>query len=200
MALVPPPANDRKRVKVYELKNNDWFDRGTGFCRGIVVSVRLPTASARDAARHGAMPSGVAIVALCSADLCDHRQRKRRLSYYPKTTRRASFSRRASPRMMAIRNSKVRRAKPAIWARKLISNRHAHSMDGAKWHRHGPQLPGARGLREYMVCKDTHRLTDNTLTQDRDFVNEVQSRLQALAQGRWSQCAHPLRVRLIIHR
>ncbi|OAK97227.1 DUF625-domain-containing protein [Phaeosphaeriaceae sp. SRC1lsM3a] len=36
MALVPPPANDRKRVKVYELKNNDWFDRGTGFCRGIV--------------------------------------------------------------------------------------------------------------------------------------------------------------------
>tara|TARA_R110002003_G_scaffold116_9_gene10125 strand:- start:154 stop:330 length:177 start_codon:yes stop_codon:yes gene_type:complete len=40
MALVAPPANDRKRVKVYELKNNDWFDRGTGFCRGIVVSVR----------------------------------------------------------------------------------------------------------------------------------------------------------------
>ncbi|KAF2026940.1 DUF625-domain-containing protein [Setomelanomma holmii] len=38
MALVAPPANDRKRVKVYELKNNDWFDRGTGFCRGIVVS------------------------------------------------------------------------------------------------------------------------------------------------------------------
>jgi hypothetical protein len=43
MALVPPPANDRKRVKVYELKNNDWFDRGTGFCRGLVVSVRLST-------------------------------------------------------------------------------------------------------------------------------------------------------------
>ncbi|KAL5119333.1 Platinum sensitivity protein [Pleosporales sp. CAS-2024a] len=38
MALVAPPANDRKRVKVYELKNNDWFDRGTGFCRGVVVS------------------------------------------------------------------------------------------------------------------------------------------------------------------
>ncbi|KAJ5040454.1 uncharacterized protein L3040_006110 [Drepanopeziza brunnea f. sp. 'multigermtubi'] len=29
---VPNPPNDRKRVKVYELKNNDWFDRGTGFC------------------------------------------------------------------------------------------------------------------------------------------------------------------------
>ncbi|KAF2789199.1 DUF625-domain-containing protein [Melanomma pulvis-pyrius CBS 109.77] len=38
MALVAAPANDRKRVKVYELKNNDWFDRGTGFCRGVVVN------------------------------------------------------------------------------------------------------------------------------------------------------------------
>ncbi|KAF2002397.1 DUF625-domain-containing protein [Amniculicola lignicola CBS 123094] len=38
MALVGAPANDRKRVKVYELKNNDWFDRGTGFCRGVVVN------------------------------------------------------------------------------------------------------------------------------------------------------------------
>ncbi|KAK6008689.1 hypothetical protein QM012_000592 [Aureobasidium pullulans] len=34
MALAAPPLNDRKRVKVYELKNNDWFDRGTGFCAG----------------------------------------------------------------------------------------------------------------------------------------------------------------------
>ncbi|KAK8105989.1 hypothetical protein PG999_009348 [Apiospora kogelbergensis] len=29
---VPHPSTDRKRVKVYELRNNDWFDRGTGFC------------------------------------------------------------------------------------------------------------------------------------------------------------------------
>ncbi|KUJ14399.1 DUF625-domain-containing protein [Mollisia scopiformis] len=29
---VPNPPNDKKRVKVYELRNNDWFDRGTGFC------------------------------------------------------------------------------------------------------------------------------------------------------------------------
>ena len=42
MALVvgPPPPNDKKRVKVYELRNNDWFDRGTGFCTGRVVNVR----------------------------------------------------------------------------------------------------------------------------------------------------------------
>ncbi|KAL8733225.1 MAG: hypothetical protein Q9166_002242 [cf. Caloplaca sp. 2 TL-2023] len=37
MALVVPPPNDKKRVKVYELRNNDWFDRGTGFCTGRVA-------------------------------------------------------------------------------------------------------------------------------------------------------------------
>jgi hypothetical protein len=42
MALaVPNPPGDRKRVKVYELRNNDWFDRGTGFCTGQVINVRL---------------------------------------------------------------------------------------------------------------------------------------------------------------
>ncbi|KAK3065320.1 hypothetical protein LTS18_001071 [Coniosporium uncinatum] len=38
MALATPPPNDRKRVKVYELRSNDWFDRGTGFCTGSVVN------------------------------------------------------------------------------------------------------------------------------------------------------------------
>src|SRR5205809_358249 len=42
MALVAPPVLDRKRVKVYELKSNDWFDRGTGFCTGTVVNVSDP--------------------------------------------------------------------------------------------------------------------------------------------------------------
>jgi protein phosphatase-4 regulatory subunit 3 len=37
MALAPA-SNDKKRVKVYELKNNDWYDRGTGFCTGSVLS------------------------------------------------------------------------------------------------------------------------------------------------------------------
>ena len=41
MALAPPPLNDRKRVKVYELKNNDWYDRGTGFCAGQVLPVSI---------------------------------------------------------------------------------------------------------------------------------------------------------------
>ncbi|KAG9885996.1 DUF625-domain-containing protein, partial [Aureobasidium melanogenum] len=38
MALAAPPLNDRKRVKVYELKNNDWYDRGTGFCAGQLLA------------------------------------------------------------------------------------------------------------------------------------------------------------------
>ena len=37
--LAAPPLNDRKRVKVYELKNNDWYDRGTGFCAGQILGV-----------------------------------------------------------------------------------------------------------------------------------------------------------------
>jgi protein phosphatase-4 regulatory subunit 3 len=54
MALVAAPSNDRKRVKVYELKNNDWFDRGTGFCRGVVVNqeeAKILVASEDDPAR-----------------------------------------------------------------------------------------------------------------------------------------------------
>lgn len=36
MALVPPKV-EKRRVKVYELRNNDWYDRGTGFCDGTVI-------------------------------------------------------------------------------------------------------------------------------------------------------------------
>lgn len=38
---VPHQATDRKRVKVYELRNNDWFDRGTGFCTASFTTVRV---------------------------------------------------------------------------------------------------------------------------------------------------------------
>ncbi|KAK0715846.1 component of IIS longevity pathway SMK-1-domain-containing protein [Lasiosphaeris hirsuta] len=34
---VPHQTTDKKRVKVYELRNNDWFDRGTGFCTASFV-------------------------------------------------------------------------------------------------------------------------------------------------------------------
>ena len=39
MALDLQPPDGRKRVKVYELRNNDWFDRGTGFCTGTIMGV-----------------------------------------------------------------------------------------------------------------------------------------------------------------
>jgi hypothetical protein len=38
--VVPvPPPHDKKRVKVYELRDSDWFDRGTGFCTATFVFV-----------------------------------------------------------------------------------------------------------------------------------------------------------------
>ena len=44
---VPNPPNDKKRVKVYELRNNDWFDRGTGFCTAAFTFVCASTSSLR---------------------------------------------------------------------------------------------------------------------------------------------------------
>lgn len=41
MASELQPPSDRKRVKVYELRDNDWFDRGTGFCTGSILHVSL---------------------------------------------------------------------------------------------------------------------------------------------------------------
>ncbi|KAL1892229.1 Platinum sensitivity protein [Sporothrix stenoceras] len=38
MAQQVPHQIDRKRVKVYELRNNDWFDRGTGFCSSTYIT------------------------------------------------------------------------------------------------------------------------------------------------------------------
>ncbi|KAK3898767.1 hypothetical protein C8A05DRAFT_18704 [Staphylotrichum tortipilum] len=37
--LVPHQSTDKRRVKVYELRHNDWFDRGTGFCFACFVPV-----------------------------------------------------------------------------------------------------------------------------------------------------------------
>ena len=49
MAQVVPnngqPDPNKKRVKVYELRNNDWFDRGTGFCTAAFVFVCLSSLS-----------------------------------------------------------------------------------------------------------------------------------------------------------
>lgn len=58
---VPHPSTDKKRVKVYELRNNDWFDRGTGFCTAalnIVGISQLATRLARTLLFHriGSLP------------------------------------------------------------------------------------------------------------------------------------------------
>lgn len=47
MAMMAPPSSDKKRVKVYELKNNDWFDRGTGFCSGRIVNANAKDGDTR---------------------------------------------------------------------------------------------------------------------------------------------------------
>lgn len=49
---VPHQATDKKRVKVYELRNNDWFDRGTGFCTADYMTVRLPAFNLMDRTPH----------------------------------------------------------------------------------------------------------------------------------------------------
>lgn len=51
LALPVPPPSVRKRVKVYELRDNDWFDRGTGFCTGQIVNVSSAVSSLPTPAR-----------------------------------------------------------------------------------------------------------------------------------------------------
>jgi hypothetical protein len=157
----------------------------------MVLNVRpLHAAPSR---RCPAMASGIwhATVASGPADLCDRRPKKRKSSCFPRTTRRDSCSRRAYPRTTATRNSRVRDRRTARAAHtEANGRRHPDSMDRAEWHRHGPQLPGARGLRQHMVRQHTLELLGRALIQSRDFVNEVQSRLQALAQGTLIDAAH----------
>ncbi|KAF2434588.1 DUF625-domain-containing protein [Tothia fuscella] len=44
-------GHDRKRVKVYELRSNDWHDRGTGFCTGETINVSSDPSNGRMASR-----------------------------------------------------------------------------------------------------------------------------------------------------
>jgi hypothetical protein len=53
---VPNPPTEKKRVKVYELRNNDWFDRGTGFCTASITTVRLKYRSQEDMRRARHVP------------------------------------------------------------------------------------------------------------------------------------------------
>ena len=108
MALVVPAPNDKKRVKVYELRNNDWFDRGTGFCSGRVINVR-------DAIDHH---SGWLWIAFHGSAVhngldCGKTETDRpcrmspRYTSSPKISRSGCCWRPRSPKMTVIKNNKV---------------------------------------------------------------------------------------------
>lgn len=45
---VPHQTTDRRRVKVYELRDSDWYDRGTGFCTATWAEVGRDSSCFRD--------------------------------------------------------------------------------------------------------------------------------------------------------
>lgn len=141
MALDLQPPDGRKRVKVYELRENDWFDRGTGFCTGHISGVSLklsfipspprrahsspvaPAVRSRDSFSPGRAMSRISRRSTNHATRhpqlfgkwANHisvlffglNRRYREYMSNPKMNRIASCSRPRSPRMMAIKNSKV---------------------------------------------------------------------------------------------
>lgn len=136
MAVVAPPPNDRKRVKVYELRDNDWFDRGTGLCSAQVIDVsalshpfvlatHLIVIALTTLVRHAVMLSGLR---------AETRAKHKFLlimafHYLFRTNRESTWSRRMSQivcywspgfvEMMDIRSNKVWQRFPALdrmWA------------------------------------------------------------------------------------
>ncbi|CAN9386696.1 unnamed protein product [Alternaria alternata] len=41
--ILAPHVSEQIRLKVYEFRNDDWFDRGTGICHGRVISSKIVT-------------------------------------------------------------------------------------------------------------------------------------------------------------
>lgn len=153
MAPHVPPGNDRKRVKVYELKDNDWFDRGTGFCTGHFVNVshlpdpRETRMKARERKKYkeewqARVERHVHLFAYgpitrSAADLDPHR-RNLVSSPNPKTIPTACCSRHTSAGMFPIKNNKV-----------IISLPHrspSSSLPIAPFPRRSPSLPLLRRI------------------------------------------------------
>lgn len=116
MALDLQPPDGRKRVKVYELRDNDWFDRGTGFCTGTVMGVSsFPFVSACAAFVATATTRARAVSSVfpprhrqpVANPRHAHHRRNREYTSNRKTNPSASYSRPRSPRTRAIKNSKV---------------------------------------------------------------------------------------------
>ncbi|KAH8719295.1 component of IIS longevity pathway SMK-1-domain-containing protein [Phaeosphaeriaceae sp. PMI808] len=112
-------------------------------------------------------PFDAVIPSPSSADLCDHRQRKQRSLFCPRTTRTGNCSRPEYPKTMAIKNSKVRRAPPSLTARQLMKKKTDTLIVWTE--QNGTDM--ALSFQEPEGC-----------TSIWDFVNEIQARLQALAQ------------------
>jgi len=107
----PNPQNEKKRVKVYELRNNDWYDRGTGFCHAelklvcrLLPAIPTPEIYAACAMRCDGLCL-LTLVALSRATLAAKRSRES--SWNPRRFQGACFCRPRSARRMASRSSKV---------------------------------------------------------------------------------------------
>lgn len=131
MALQVPAANDRKRVKVYELKESDWFDRGTGFCTGQFINVSVAS-GVTDMRRAISSESARCLLARGStADFARHRKNLVSMSN-PKITQSACCSKHRLAGMMLIRSNKVIMLERILEMTADFGDRHTHSMDGTE--------------------------------------------------------------------
>jgi hypothetical protein len=139
MALQVPAANDRKRVKVYELKENDWFDRGTGFCTGQFVNVSIKSEATQMSGARSAASRVVCYQVGQPLTLRD-------------TGGTSSLCRiRGHPRAHAARDPDkqggcIPEAARLLYSTRILEmpadcdHRHTHSMDRAEWDRYGVEF------------------------------------------------------------
>lgn len=116
MALELQPSSDRKRVKVYELRDNDWFDRGTGFCTGQILDVRTrslhlcPARQSTQASLAGAFVFFFCLRQIVANVTFSHFSFSRMSLEYssnPRMNPIGCSSKQESTRMMGIKSSKV---------------------------------------------------------------------------------------------
>ena len=153
MALQVPLANDKKRVKVYELRDNDWFDRGTGFCTGQIVNVSTLKILRRS---HFSVERDTRLFVLLASCLWymligSSNRRNREYMSSRKTSQIACCSRQRLSRTTDTKNNKVNFATLCIDSHANINCRYPNSMDGDQWHRHGSQFSRGGWLRSDMV-------------------------------------------------
>jgi hypothetical protein len=141
MALAAPPLSDRKRVKVYELKNNDWYDRGTGFCAGQILAVSWTLKSMHH------LPSGNALTWLPQNDeariFVQSEDDAQRMLLETRISRDDGYQRQQGT-LPSPTNPDRHKLTQAM-------RRHTDSMDRTKRHRHGLEFSRGRGLRSDLV-------------------------------------------------